>query len=114
MHRAATLDRDDAHDAAASREVSGAPVSGVYCHAEWLLAHSGSFLDDDNFDEYGIGLICDPADPQDIAAKIGESLARYRANVKRARQEINRVQEEKKLVTVYNEVFEAAYGENSV
>ena len=43
-----------------------------------------------------------------------ETLARYRVNVKRARQEINWVQEEKKLVTVYNEVFEAAYGENSV
>jgi glycosyltransferase involved in cell wall biosynthesis len=61
-------------------------------------------------EQYDIGLVCDPSDPADIAAKIStllqpDNLARYKANVERARQELNWANEEKKLVAVYQRIF---------
>ena len=61
-------------------------------------------------EQYDIGLVCDPSDPADIADKIStllqpDNLARYRANVERARQELNWANEEKKLVAVYQRIF---------
>jgi glycosyltransferase involved in cell wall biosynthesis len=61
-------------------------------------------------EQYDIGLVCDPSDPADIAAKVStllqpDNLARYKANVERARQELNWANEEKKLVAVYQRIF---------
>lgn len=62
-------------------------------------------------EQYEIGLVCDPTDPQDIAAMCAqllepETLARYKANVARAREELNWAQEEKKLIAVYRPLLE--------
>lgn len=66
-------------------------------------------------EQYDIGLICDPTDPQDVAAKIEtllqpDNLARYRENVRQAREELNWEHEEKKLVAVYDEIFQGLEG----
>ena len=62
-------------------------------------------------EEYQIGLVCDPDDPQDIADKINqmlkpETLARYRENVQKARAELNWEHEEKKLIDIYRNILE--------
>jgi glycosyltransferase involved in cell wall biosynthesis len=61
-------------------------------------------------EQYDLGLICDPTDPQDIARQIErllepDNLRRYRANVERARSELNWQVEEQKLVAVYRDLL---------
>ncbi|MBZ0298443.1 MAG: glycosyltransferase [Anaerolineae bacterium] len=62
-------------------------------------------------DTYDLGLVCDPTNPADIAEKIEallqpETLARCRENAKRARSDINWANEEKKLIAIYQRIFE--------
>ncbi len=65
-------------------------------------------------EQYDIGLICDPTNPADIAEKImillqPEHLTQYRANVEKARAELNWEQEEQKLIEVYRPLFEQSH-----
>jgi glycosyltransferase involved in cell wall biosynthesis len=60
--------------------------------------------------EYDIGLICDPTQPEDIAAKIEEllrsdNLERFRHNVEQARAQLNWQNEESKLISIYNDIL---------
>ena len=60
---------------------------------------------------YDIGEICDAHDPQSIARAIETVLDptnrnRFQTNAKKAREELNWEQEEKKLLAVYEEVFD--------
>lgn len=62
-------------------------------------------------EQYGIGVLCDPTDPVAIAAAIETALQpdnyhRFRANVLKAREELNWEREEKKLVAVYRRLLE--------
>jgi glycosyltransferase involved in cell wall biosynthesis len=66
--------------------------------------------------QYNLGLICDPTDPADIAAKIRALLepdarAAYRANAERARAELNWAVEERKFIAVYQRIFAGLEGE---
>lgn len=60
--------------------------------------------------QYDMGITCDPNNPRQIADAIIEIMqpknqARYRANVARARQELNWEQEEKKLIDLYQSIL---------
>jgi glycosyltransferase involved in cell wall biosynthesis len=55
---------------------------------------------------YEIGVLCNPEDPQDIARAIKEALTPYRyatfkANLKRAQEELNWERESQKLKDLY-------------
>ena len=61
-------------------------------------------------EHYDLGVICDPSDPAQIAAAIMQVLepanhARYKANALRAREELNWAAEERKLITVYQNLL---------
>lgn len=59
---------------------------------------------------YDIGVICDPTQPEDIAAKIeivlqSDNLERFRQNVEKARKQLNWQSEETKLISIYNDLL---------
>lgn len=62
-------------------------------------------------ESYNIGVLCDPTDPRSVAQAIQQALepdtlARLRANVLHVREDLNWEVEERKLVTLYEEIFE--------
>jgi glycosyltransferase involved in cell wall biosynthesis len=62
--------------------------------------------------QYDLGVLCDPTDPQAIAAAIKtillpENLARYRANAQKARADLNWEVEERKLIAFYEELLKS-------
>lgn len=64
-------------------------------------------------EQYDIGVICDPQNPQSIADAIQritqpENLQRYQENVQRARHELTWEAEARKLIALYEEAFAQA------
>lgn len=59
--------------------------------------------------EHGLGVLCDPADPQSIAKAIavvtGPEAPHYRANVRRAAAELNWEADERRLLGLYAALF---------
>ena len=67
---------------------------------------------------YEIGILCQPEDPRDIARAIEEALspnryAAFKANLKRAQEELNWERESQKLVDLYQRLIRDGRGERN-